>query len=99
MVYTITSELYPTNMRTQAMGTCSTVARIAAFGSYFIPKFAELWVPLPMLVLGIPNIIASALVLFLPETTNVDLPQNFSEGLELGKQKDKKMEDNHTVNI
>ena len=58
----------------------------------FIPKLALIWKPLPMLVLGVPTVITGFLSLLLPETTDVDLPQCFDEGLEyieMDKQKEK----------
>ena len=47
MVWLYTSELYPTNLRTQAIGTCSMIARV------FIESLAKIWQPLPLFVLEI----------------------------------------------
>ena len=83
MVYTFTAELYPTNLRSQALGVCSTVARVFSMGASFVPSLGAIWGPLPGLVLGVPTIIASLLSLMLDETMGKDLPQNLKEGIEL----------------
>ena len=74
MVYLITGELYPTNLRTQALSTCSTISRIFGISAAFIPKLSCVWKPLPMLILGVPSIIIGCLSYYLPETKNKNLP-------------------------
>ena len=74
MVYLITGELYPTNLRTQAIGTCSTISRIFGISAAFMSKLSCVWKPLPMLVLGVPSIIIGCLSYFLPETKKKNLP-------------------------
>ena len=83
MVYTFTAELYPTNLRSQALGVCSTVARVFSLGASYVPSLGAIWGPLPGLVLGVPTVIASILSLSLDETMGKDLPQNLKEGIEL----------------
>jgi OCT family organic cation transporter-like MFS transporter 4/5 len=79
LVYLITGELYPTNLRSQAIGTCSTISRIFALSVPFIPKLSCTWKPLPMLVLGVPAICTAFLAYFLPETKNTKLPQTMRD--------------------
>ena len=74
LVYLITGELYPTNLRTRALGTMSTISRIFGVSSAFMSKLSCVWKPLPMLVLGIPSIIIGSLAYFLPETKKRNLP-------------------------
>ena len=50
LVWLITIELYPTNLRTQAIGTCSSIARVFGLGCPFVANLAVYWKPLPMLV-------------------------------------------------
>ena len=84
MVWFVTAELYPTNMRSQALGTCSMFARVAGLISPFVSALAYYWKPLPMLILGSPLLLAAFLSYFyLPETGEADLPQNLQEALEL----------------
>ncbi|XP_059089923.1 organic cation transporter protein-like isoform X2 [Tigriopus californicus] len=83
MCWLVTSELYPTNLRSQAVGTCSMVARIFGMTSSFISELAVIWSPLPMLVMGVPSILAGVSSLLLPETTGKALPETLEEAMEL----------------
>eukprot|EP00095_Tigriopus_kingsejongensis_P007773 maker-scaffold154_size301342-snap-gene-2.22 protein:Tk07773 transcript:maker-scaffold154_size301342-snap-gene-2.22-mRNA-1 annotation:"hypothetical protein BRAFLDRAFT_225757" len=81
MCWLVTSELYPTNLRSQAVGTCSMVARIFGMTSSFVPELAVIWKPLPMLAMGIPSIAAGLSTLLLPETTGMALPETLEEAI------------------
>ena len=48
----MTVELYPTNLRSQAVGFCSMIARIFGLVVPFVANLALIWKPLPMVVLG-----------------------------------------------
>ena len=84
MIYLITSELYPTNLRSQALGVCSTVARLFGLVAPFVAQLSSLWKPLPMLVLGLPSLIAGIMVFWLPETKNIHLPQTMKQATNIG---------------
>jgi len=56
-------------MFARAFGLCAPF--IASLGIY--------WQPLPLLVLGLPTIIAGSLAAFLPETAFAQLPQTMSQ--------------------
>ena len=75
----MTAELYPTNLRSQAVGTCSMVARIFGLVCPFVANLAIFWKPLPMLVLGLPSLLAAFSAYFLPETKGKELPQNMKD--------------------
>ena len=77
--WVVTAELYPTNLRSQALGLCSTIARIFSLLCPFIATLAAYWQPLPMLVLGVPGIIAGGLAFLIPQTNQVALPQNMKD--------------------
>ena len=86
LVWLVTSELYPTNLRTQALGTCSTMARLFGLVCPFVTNLASIWPPLPMLALGLPTILAGlASAALLPETKREDLPQNMEEARRIRK--------------
>ena len=90
LVWLITTELYPTNLRSQALGTCSMVARLFGIVCPFVANLAIFWKPLPMLALGIPSLMSAFLVMtFLPETAGKELPQNMLEGIELNRRPEK----------
>ena len=75
----MTVELYPTNLRSQAVGFCSMSARIFGLVVPFVANLAMFWKPLPMLVLGLPSLVAGASAYFLPETKGKELPQNMKD--------------------
>jgi OCT family organic cation transporter-like MFS transporter 4/5 len=79
MVWLYTNELYPTNLRTQAIGTFSMIARAVGLGAPFIGTLAKYWQPLPLLLLGIPTCLAGILAGLLPETKGQHLPQTISQ--------------------
>ena len=79
LLYLITGELYATNLRNQAVGTCATTASIFGMIAPFVSKLAAIWNPLPMLFLGVPSIAIALLVYFLPETKHAHLPQTMTE--------------------
>lgn len=73
VLWLYTAELFPTNLRAQAVGLCSMVARIFGMTAPFIAKLGSIWPPLPMLVLGVPALVCGWLTILLPETTGRDL--------------------------
>ena len=75
LLFVYTSEIYPTNLRSQAIGLFSTCIRFFGFGIGFLTKLARFWQPLPMLVIGIPALFVGLLILKLPETKGKPLPQ------------------------
>jgi OCT family organic cation transporter-like MFS transporter 4/5 len=97
MVYLYTGEVFPTNLRTQALGFCSMVARIFCLCAPFLAPLSSYWQPLPMLILGIPTVISGFLTLMLPETSGKDLPQTMKEAkqLELHEMPGKHQENNN----
>ena len=82
-MYMFTSDLYPTNLRSQAVGTASSIARVFCALAPFLDPLAEYWQPLPMLVVGVPILISGWLVLMLPETQNKKLPMTMEKAHEL----------------
>ena len=93
LVWLITAELYPTNLRSQAIGTCSTVSRVFGLVAPFVAELAQIWKPLPMLILGVPSVLAAFLAYFIPETKNIELPTTMKDAdqLENNKLENKKL--------
>ena len=75
----MTSELYPTNLRSQAVGFSSMVSRAFCACAPFLGHLAKMWEPAPMVIIGVPLLISGLLVLKLPETFNKELPQTISK--------------------
>ena len=78
-IWFYTAELYPTNLRVQAVGICSLVARVFGASSPFIANLSGIWEPLPNLVLGFTALVSGALVVFLPETKGQELKEMAKE--------------------
>jgi len=79
LVYIFTAELYPTQVRTTALGFCSVFARL---GGILAPQLAILlpsltFSELPLLIFGCTSLLGSVLAFQLPETVGHMLPENF----------------------
>lgn len=83
MVYIYAIELYPTSIRSTAVGTCSIVARFGGIASFFIQQLHIFWNVLPMLIMGVSAIVGAALAMFLPETLGCGLPESKQEAMTL----------------
>jgi len=83
LVYLMTCEMYPTNLRSQAVGTASSISRIFCALAPFLKPLAQIYQPLPMLVIGVPILISGALATKLPETFKKELPQTMKTAKEL----------------
>ena len=96
LVYLMTCELYPTNLRSQAVGSASTISRVfCAVAPYLglLAKICESCRPLPMLVIGVLILISGALSYFLPETYCKKLPQTMENARELKSVRAKSLAD------
>ena len=85
MVYLYTTELFPTSIRSTAIGACSTIARIGGIVALLMQGISYVWPPLTMLIFGLMAIIGGILAAHFPETINDKLPQNMDESLNLGQ--------------
>ena len=79
LIWLMTAELYPTNLRSQAVGTLSMISRIFGALAPFVATLSTYWKPLPMLLLGCPCLVAGLSTYFLPETKHSKLPQTLNE--------------------
>ena len=73
VVWLFTAELYPTNLRAQAMGTMTLISRIFGTGAPYVEYIGKFWQPLPFLILGLPAFLAALLSFKLPETVGKSL--------------------------
>lgn len=69
MCYLVTSECFPTNLRTQAVGVCSTISRLGCLLAPFLAPLAKIWQPLPLIVLGFPTLISGSYLIQLQNNT------------------------------
>lgn len=81
IVYLYTAELYPTVIRSTAVGMCSMMARIGGIAApqvaIYLPQVGPHY--LPLIIMGSSAFVGSALSLFLPETLGALLPETMEE--------------------
>ncbi|RXG51824.1 Organic cation transporter protein [Armadillidium vulgare] len=76
ILYLISSEIFPTEVRLQGLGTSNLVARIGAASSPFITDLLGASYPwAPSLVFGSAGMVAGVATLLLPETLNKPMPE------------------------
>uniref|UniRef100_A0A3P9LII2 Solute carrier family 22 member 4 n=1 Tax=Oryzias latipes TaxID=8090 RepID=A0A3P9LII2_ORYLA len=93
VVYSVTSELFPTVIRNTAMGCCSMAARIATILSPFIIYLGKYYKALPYIVMGVLALSGAVITFVLPETRGKVLPETIPQMQRIcGKQGEK--EDN-----
>ncbi|KJH45315.1 transporter, major facilitator family protein [Dictyocaulus viviparus] len=75
ILYIFTSELNPTIVRNSAVGISSMIARMGAGASGYIAILSDVTLAIvPMLIFAVFSLCAGFLVIFLPETQDVPLP-------------------------
>ncbi|KAG4075715.1 hypothetical protein HA402_003540 [Bradysia odoriphaga] len=75
-----TAELFPTTIRSSAIGTSSTMAHIGSISApYIVDGLGSLKWFIPSTICGICSVIAGLLVLGLPETEHVELNDTVEE--------------------
>ncbi|XP_029303872.1 solute carrier family 22 member 4-like [Cottoperca gobio] len=79
VVYTVTSELFPTVIRNTAMGSCSMAARFGNIIAPFIIFLGQYYKSLPYILMGGFAICGAVLCFLLPETYRKSLPETISQ--------------------
>lgn len=83
VLFLFTPELYPTNLRNAGLGFSSTFSRLGALISPFVGTLAEEVPWAPGTIFSGMCFIVTLLILKVPETRGVELPQNLKEVEEL----------------
>lgn len=89
-IYLITSEVYPTVVRTTGVGISSFSARVGGALAPFTVYLKEIAPAVAPILFGILAIGAGIMVMFLPETASRDLPETLNEYSEWLKNKEEK---------
>ncbi|XP_035851040.1 solute carrier family 22 member 16 isoform X2 [Sander lucioperca] len=90
LIYLYTCELYPTIIRSLAVGSGSTMCRVGSVVAPFCVYLADIWTYLPQLIVGILAFIIGVLTLLLPETLGRPLTTTLEEAEALGRKPSKK---------
>ncbi|XP_063773204.1 solute carrier family 22 member 16 isoform X2 [Pseudophryne corroboree] len=88
LIYLYTAELYPTVVRSLAVGSGSMMCRIGSVVAPFCVYLTEVWIFMPQLLVGIVAFISGILTLLLPETLGMPLMNTMEEAAEMQKKKE-----------
>nr|XP_012608731.1 solute carrier family 22 member 16 isoform X2 [Microcebus murinus] len=88
IIYLYTAELYPTIVRSLAVGSGSMVCRLASILAPFFVYLSSQWIFLPQLLVGITSFISGVLALHLPETRGKPLVMTWEEAAKLESEND-----------
>ena len=89
-LYVMSTEFFPTNMRQTSMGICSLFARTGSIVAPFIKELTiatSLWVPFA--IFTALTIITATLWSFLPETMDIQLPDNVIQSKNVEKEEER----------
>ncbi|XP_059062086.1 organic cation transporter protein-like [Achroia grisella] len=78
-LYVFAAEVFPTNYRTTLLAMCSTIGRIGSTVAPQTPLLARFYDYLPTILFGVMAGLSAFLVLTLPETNNMKLPDSLKE--------------------
>ena len=86
MVFVYAVEIYPTVVRNVGLGSSSVWARVGGvIAPYIGRELAKTSEDTPLIIFGVTSILASILVMFLPETKNIILPDTLQQGETLNR--------------
>eukprot|EP00929_Paragymnodinium_shiwhaense_P013464 TRINITY_DN121303_c0_g1_i1.p1 TRINITY_DN121303_c0_g1~~TRINITY_DN121303_c0_g1_i1.p1 ORF type:complete len:582 (+),score=70.33 TRINITY_DN121303_c0_g1_i1:99-1844(+) len=79
VVYLFAAELFPTDLRTSAMGLQSLSARLGGMVAPVVADLGRVWPSLPLFLFGLPSVVAGFLLLSLPETRGLPMPDSIED--------------------
>lgn len=85
VIYLFSTEQVPTNVKNSCLGVCSIFARFGGLLCPYIISLKHTWEPIPMIIFGSVSAIAFLLMIPLPETHKMVLPQTLEEAEKFGE--------------
>ncbi|ESN92519.1 hypothetical protein HELRODRAFT_181394 [Helobdella robusta] len=79
IIFLYSAELFPTNLRSQAVGVCSCMGRVSTLLASFSTYMARMFPTALSLSFACMSILSAVLVMFLPETNHRPLPETIEE--------------------
>ncbi|XP_020842396.1 solute carrier family 22 member 1-like [Phascolarctos cinereus] len=90
MICLVNAELYPTFVRNLGVMVCSSLCDVGGIIAPFIVfRLTEIWHKLPLILFAVIGLLATGMVLLLPETKGKVLPETIEDVENLGKRKPK----------
>lgn len=90
LIYLYTAELYPTVVRSLAVGSGSMMCRLGSVVAPFCVYLKDIWIFMPQLLVGIMALITGILTLMLPETLGKPLMNTMEEAGKMLKTESKR---------
>ncbi|CAH0587915.1 unnamed protein product [Chrysodeixis includens] len=92
-LYVFAAEVFPTNYRTSLLAMCSTIGRIGSTVAPQTPLLTKYYEYMPTMIFGTMAAISGFLVLTLPETNNLKLPDSLKEAQDQDKRQDQETDE------